>query len=271
MDIDNHEHGTPSRADLQSPDPDAAARFYATLFGWEFGDASPEANGYRTALLRGRPAAGVGPIREPGHPGWTAYAAVADVDEFASKVTAAGGTILSRSGDPLSAGPEAAPGAGPEDAAGAGREIVFADPSGARFAVWEAGDHDDRGGAATVDEPGTFSWAELISDDVDSSAAFYGSVFGWTVTGPEGPMNRREWQLDGRSISGLLPRPPAMAKDVPPYWDVYFTVADAAATAETAVNAGGTQLMPPTDIGVGHIAVFLDPAGAVFTVMAPKG
>lgn len=62
-----------------------------------------------------------------------------------------------------------------------------------------------------------------------------------------------------------------MAKDIPPYWDVYFAVADAAAIAETAVNAGGTQLMPPTDIGAGHIAVFLDPAGAVFTVMAPKG
>lgn len=123
MNTDNHECGTPSRAGLQSPDPDAAARFYATLFGWEFGDASPEANGYRTALLRGRPAAGVGPIREPGHPGWTAYAAVADVDEVASKVTAAGGTILSRSGDSLSAGPE--------DVAGAGREIIFADPSGA--------------------------------------------------------------------------------------------------------------------------------------------
>ncbi|WP_162642238.1 VOC family protein [Streptosporangium sp. 'caverna'] len=259
MDIDNRELGTPSRVGLQSPDPDAAARFYATLFGWEFGDTSPEANGYRTALLRERPAAGVGSIREPGRPGWTAYAAVADVDEVASKVTAAGGTILSRSGD--------ASIVGPEDASGAGREIVFADPSGARFAVWQAG---DRKGAAAVNEPGTFSWAELISDDVDSSAAFYGSVFGWTVTGPEGPMNRREWRLDGRSIAGLLPRPPAMAKDIPPYWDVYFTVADAAATAETAVNAGGTQLMPPTDIGAGHIAVFLDPAGAVFTVMAPK-
>jgi predicted enzyme related to lactoylglutathione lyase len=61
-----------------------------------------------------------------------------------------------------------------------------------------------------------------------------------------------------------------MAKDTPPYWDVYFTVADAAASADTAIAAGGMQLMPPTDIGVGHIAVFVDPAGAVFTVMAPK-
>jgi predicted enzyme related to lactoylglutathione lyase len=95
-------------------------------------------------------------------------------------------------------------------------------------------------------------------------------VFGWTVTGPEGPLGRREWQHGGRSVAGLLPRPPAMAKDIPPYWDVYFTVADAAASAQAAVTAGGTQLMAPTDIGTGRIAVFLDPAGSVFTITAPK-
>jgi predicted enzyme related to lactoylglutathione lyase len=244
--VDTHELGTPICVDLQSPEPAAVATFYATLFGWQFGNTATETGGHRTALLRGRPAAGIGQIREPGLPGWTTYVAVADVLEAARKVTAAGGTVLS----PPS-----------------GRDAMFADPSGTRFAVRRIGDTP---AAAVADGPGAFSWGELITDDVDASGAFYGSVFGWTLTAPEGPLQRREWQLHGRSISGLLPRPPAMAKDIPPYWDVYFTVTDAVASADTAIAAGGMQLMRPTDIGVGHIAVFLDPAGAVFTVMAPK-
>ncbi len=39
-----------------------------------------------------------------------------------------------------------------------------------------------------VNEPGTFSWSELITTDVPASKAFYGAVFGWgaepTATGP---------------------------------------------------------------------------------------
>jgi predicted enzyme related to lactoylglutathione lyase len=60
-----------------------------------------------------------------------------------------------------------------------------------------------------------------------------------------------------------------MTADAPPYWDVYFTVADATATAATATRHGATQLMPPTDIGTERIAVFLDPTGSVFTLTAP--
>lgn len=81
--------------------------------------------------------------------------------------------------------------------------------------------------------------------------------------------DRREWQLGGRSIAGLLPRPPAMPAEIPPYWDVYFAVEDPSATAEAAARLGGTVLLPPTDIAHGHIAVFADPAGAVFSVTAP--
>ncbi len=142
---------------------------------------------------------------------------------------------------------------------------LLADPAGTRFGIWEPGEHP---GAGARQEPGTFSWGELITDDVEASAAFYGALFGWTVTPPEGPLGRREWQLHGQSVSGLLPRPPAMPAEIPPYWDVYFSVADAASAAASAADLGGTVLMPPTATGHGTIAVFTDPTGAVFTVLA---
>jgi predicted enzyme related to lactoylglutathione lyase len=52
-----------------------------------------------------------------------------------------------------------------------------------------------------------------------------------------------------------------------PYWDVYFAVDDIAAASQTAAGHGGTRLMPPTPIEIGTIAVFLDPAGAIFTLV----
>jgi predicted enzyme related to lactoylglutathione lyase len=31
-----------------------------------------------------------------------------------------------------------------------------------------------------MQKPGAFAWSELIADDVQGAAAFYGDVFGWT-------------------------------------------------------------------------------------------
>ena len=76
----------------------------------------------------------------------------------------------------------------------AGRMGVFADPVGAAFSVWQAGEHP---GAALVNEPGTFSWSELITTDVPASKAFYGAVFGWGAdTHGEGPGAYTEWQVE---------------------------------------------------------------------------
>ncbi|WP_329188902.1 hypothetical protein [Actinacidiphila glaucinigra] len=85
--------------------------------------------------------------------------------------------------------------------------------------------------------PGGFALAELITDDVDARAAFYGALFGWTAGDPAGPLGRREWRLDGTAVSLLLPRPAAMPREIPPYWDAYFTVTGV--SAATARDLGG--------------------------------
>ena len=65
---------------------------------------------------------------------------------------------------------------------------------------------------SVVREPGALIWGELITDDVEASAAFYRAVFGWQLSSPEGPLNRRVWLVGGQRIAGLLPRPEAMAR-----------------------------------------------------------
>ncbi|MFE0630711.1 VOC family protein [Streptomyces sp. NPDC058864] len=245
------EPGTPYWAQLGSPDPQAAAAFYGALFGWEFTEDPAHGPGHRTARLRGLPVAGLGPVGDLPRPGWTACFAVDDADKAAAAVVAAGGTVLGRT----------------HGSAASGREHLCADPSGAHFAVREP---DARQAPSAAAGPGGFAMAELITDDVDASAAFYGALFGWTTGDPAGPLGRREWRLGGAPVSLLLPRPPAMPLEMPPYWDAYFTVADVSAAATRAASAGGTLLMPPTAIGTASIAVLLDPAGAVFTLVEPR-
>ncbi|WP_327365102.1 VOC family protein [Streptomyces sp. NBC_01217] len=250
MDVDFHQVGTVAWVELNTPDIEASTRFYGKLFGWAFAEGFGGQPQSRMALLGGRPAAAVTAAPGAERGGWTTFVTVADARESVERVLAAGGKVLVH----------------PHGLGTAGRSVVVADHAGTRFGLWEAGEHQGCGAAG---EPGAFHGGELITDDVEQSAAFYGEVFGWTLGEPYGPLNRRDWRLGGRSISVLLPRPPAMPAEIPPYWDAYFTVADAQQTADAAVRLGATVLMPPTAIGHGDITVLLDPTGAVFTALAP--
>ncbi len=119
----------------------------------------------------------------------------------------------------------------------AGRMAVFADPVGAAFGVWQPGDHK---GAALVNEPGTFSWSELVTTDIPASKAFYGAVFGWGAeTHGEGPGAYTEWQVNGRSIGGMMQKPPQMPAEVPPFWAVYFAVTDTDDALARVTGLGG--------------------------------
>ncbi|MGW1530346.1 VOC family protein [Streptomyces sp. NPDC002159] len=249
MNVNSHEDSTPAWVELSTADPEMSTRFYGRLFGWNFADGFGGQRRSRLALLGERPVAAITATPTAGRGMWTIYINVTDADKTAEKINQAGGSVVT----------------GLHPRGSAGRAAVFADQSGTRFGVWEAGEHR---GSGVADEPGSFFGGELISDDVHASGAFYGQVFGWTLSEPYGLLNRRDWQLGGQNISVLLPRPAAMPAEIPPYWDVYFSVADVEQAADAAVRLGATVLMPATAAEHGVIAVFSDPTGAVFTVLA---
>lgn len=58
----------------------------------------------------------------------------------------------------------------------AGTASVAADPGGAVFGLWQAGDRD---GFEKQGEPGSFCWAEVYTRDPERVDAFYESVFGF--------------------------------------------------------------------------------------------
>ena len=79
-----------------------------------------------------------------------------------------------------------------------------------------------------------------------------------------------EWQVNGRSVGGMMQKPPMMPAEVPPFWAVYFAVADTDAAVARVAELGGSVMMPPMDIEPGRFAAVADPFGAVFNVIALK-
>jgi len=272
LERDGYMPGVPCWVDTSQPDPDAALDFYAGLFGWEFEDAMPpDAPGkYYFARLRGRDVAAVGSQPEGGPPmaAWNTYIWVESADEASSKVTDAGGRVLT---DPF-------------DVMDAGRMAVFSDPEGAAFCVWQAKQHK---GAQIVNEPGSLNFNGLNTRDAEGAKSFYGSVYGWKTLRLEG--GAEVWRLPGygdfleRSDPGL---PKRMAEsgaqagfedlvatinpiaddqpEVPAHWSVTFAVEDADATAKRAAELGGKVVVPPFDAPWVRITVIADPQGATF-------
>ena len=77
-----------------------------------------------------------------------------------------------------------------------------------------------------------------------------------------------EWQVGGRSVGGMMQKPPMMPAEVPPFWAVYFAVADTDAAVRRVTELGGSVMMPPMDIEPGRFATVADPFGGVFNVIA---
>jgi predicted enzyme related to lactoylglutathione lyase len=243
-----HAPGTPSWVDLQTSDQAGAKAFYTALFGWEYDDQPMDEGAvYSMAQKNGKHVAAIAPLPMPGvPPHWNTYVTVADVDATAAQVASAGGTTMGEAFDVMDAG----------------RMAIIADPTGAMLCIWQPKNHI---GAYLVNEHGTLCWNELMTPDVDAAAPFYERIFGWKRNRlPMETMEYNELQLDGRGIGGAM-KPPM--EGIPAVWGVYFAVDDCDKAAEVAAANGGTVMQPPMDIPPGRMAVIVDPAGAVFSVL----
>jgi uncharacterized protein len=247
--------GTPSWVDLGSPDIEASAGFYATLFGWDVPESenAEQTGGYRQAMKGDKPTAGMMPLMQEGQPpAWTTYVSVEDADATAAAVKGAGGTVMAE----------------PMDVMDLGRMAIFADPTGAVFGIWQPGTFT---GAGLVNEPGALSWNELNTRDPEAAKAFYGAVFGWDFEDNDmGEMGTyTSLKLGDGPVGGMLDMAGRGVPDeVPAHWQVYFAVEDTDAAVDQAKQGGGTVMVEPIDIPAGRFAILTDPHGASFAVIA---
>jgi len=248
MEVSKHDEGVPSWVDVGT-DIDKGRAFYSGLFGWDAPPGTADTAFYSNATMRGKPVAGIGPQQEGMPPFWTTYVNVANADDVAEKVTAAGGQVM----------------VAPMDVLEYGRMAIFADPAGAAFGVWQPGSHR---GAEIVNEPGAFSWSELVTTDVEGSKKFYKDVFGWGAeTQSAGPMDYTEWKIGDRSVGGMMQKPEMMPAEVPPHWGVYFAVGDIDEAIAKVKSLGGTVLAGPIDSPAGKLAPVTDSNGAAFNII----
>jgi predicted enzyme related to lactoylglutathione lyase len=118
--------------------------------------------------------------------------------------------------------------------------------------------------------PGTFSWAELATSDIDAAKEFYATLFGWEAR--EDPIpgggSYTMFLLRGRAAAGGMTAGPEQG---PPHWNAYITVADADEAAARAAELGATVLAPAFDVmEAGRMAVVQDPTGAVLSLWQAK-
>jgi predicted enzyme related to lactoylglutathione lyase len=247
--------GTPCWVDLGTPDIEGAARFYGGLFGWSVpeGESSEQTGGYRQAMLRDKPVAGVMPLMQEGQPpAWSTYVSVEDADATAAKVREAGGMAMAE----------------PMDVMDLGRMAIFADPAGAVFGIWQPGTFV---GAGVVNEHGALSWNELNTRDPEAAKAFYGDVFGWDFEDNDmGEMGTyTSLKLGDSPVGGMLNMAGrGVPEEVPAHWQVYFAVDDTDAAVDQAKQGGGSVMVEPIDIPAGRFSILTDPHGASFAVIA---
>jgi predicted enzyme related to lactoylglutathione lyase len=191
-----------------------------------------------------------GPMFEGVPPHWMTYVHVESVDDTANRARSLGGKI-------------AAP---PMDVPGVGRVAFLEDPTGARIALFQPGEHP--GAAQLGPVPGAFGWSELATNDTARARAFYTELFNWDAKESEpGAMPYTEFQVGDRSIGGMMQLTPQHG-DAPPHWLPYVLVADCHATVAKVRELGGQVIVPATDIpNVGQFAVFADPTDAVLAVI----
>jgi uncharacterized protein len=117
--------GTLCWADLSTPDPERAGKFYSGLFGWNLVKDEKDPSGYLHIKNGEHFIGGVSPAKHHNPktpPHWLAYFTVSDVDATAAKATKAGAQLYLP----------------PMTMENVGRMSVIADPQGAVFAIFKS-------------------------------------------------------------------------------------------------------------------------------------
>jgi predicted enzyme related to lactoylglutathione lyase len=248
-----HNPGTPSWAELSTTDEAGALAFYGGLFGWE-DDPQPIGENwyYHMQELNGLEAAAIYQQGEEERnmgvpPHWNTYITTPDVDAVVEKAGQTGGNVLF----------------GPMDVFEAGRMAMIQDPQGAAFAVWQPKEHI---GIRIKHDPGAMTWNELMTTDADAAIAFYSGLLGVERGETIGDMNYNLVRAQGEDVIGVMQIVPEMGP-MPPFWNIYFAVADVDESLAKAQSLGGNVVVPAMDIpDIGRFGGITDPQGAFFSI-----
>lgn len=252
--IQSYLQGQFSWVDLMTSDLAAAKGFYQGLLGWEAADVDTGGFGVYSMFRKdGYDLAGGGQMSpemlDSGMPSmWNSYISVDDIKKATAQAESLGANIVMP----------------PMEVMQAGQMVGIQDPTGANVFFWQPNEHP---GAQLVNVPDTWVWNELMTRDVPAAKKFYAAMFGWEFTKEDGAAEEYWMFTNHDRQNGGLMKMPAEAGDLPPYWVVYFHVADLQAATEKVRELGGAVYMESISSSVGPIAICADPQSATFNVI----
>jgi predicted enzyme related to lactoylglutathione lyase len=241
-----------SHIEIPGTDPQAAARFYGDLFGWQMVhdetynytmfDASPGPGGAYVAIDGQHARAGEVLV----------HVDTDDIDATLKQVGELGGqTLVPKTEVP-----------------GVVWFAVFADPSGNRIGLSSTiGDEAPPAPPAATAHP--IVHVEIPANDPQAAGQFYNAIFGWqaqhdanlnyTMFGVESGPGGGFPQIDGQQTrSGQV--------------TLYVATDDIEGTLNKATGLGAQVALPKMEIpGVGWMGVFSDPSGTLVGLYSEKG
>ena len=117
---------------------------------------------------------------------------------------------------------------------------------------------------------GKVIFVELVTPDLVAAKQFYAGLFGWTFRDIQaGGTKYAEASLDGHPVAGLIHKDVPAGEHRQPAWLSFIAVRDVDAAKKIALQHGAKVLFEPHSIpNRGREAVFADPQGAIFAVLA---
>lgn len=242
--------------ELCTPDPGAAAGFYAKVIGWQTKSADLPDIDYTLISVNDRPLGSImslPPEQMPPRPVWLGYVAADDVDAATKRVETAGGAVRLP----------------PQDIPSVGRFAVVADPQGAVFILFKS--TGEPLPPINVMQPGSIGWHELHAADWEKAWEFYGTMFGWEKDRAFDMGGMGQYQLfktgSKDPVGGML-----SDTDVPhPYWLFYFAVEDIDAAQNRVTENGGNVLSGPMEVpGGAWVITAQDPQSGLFALVGMR-
>jgi predicted enzyme related to lactoylglutathione lyase len=237
--------------DLGTTDSDGAIKFYGEVLGFK-ADSFGKDNGYKLWMIGEEGIGGVMEMEGEGvPPHWASHIGTPDVDATTAKAVELGAKVLNP----------------PTDIPDVGRFSVLADPQGAVFMTFASDDHGPEDWKQPRDQEGSVVWHELMAGDIDEAFSFYSELFDWREVErwEEGGQTYLMYGQGEETYGGIGLKPAEV--EAPPYWVIYFNVADIEAGIERVTSNGGKIAFGPMEVpGGSQIVQCFDPQGALFAL-----
>ena len=122
--------------------------------------------------------------------------------------------------------------------------------------------------------PNTFDWVEIRVRDVEKTAQFYETLFGWRITRKETAEGSDYWifdtggkpRMENIKRGGMWLRPEGESVGVV----VYIVVDNIESVLDKVTEQGGRIVTPKTPHGSAFHAYFTDPSGNIFGLREEK-